>query len=131
MPKVLRAPKRNVPLERDIQADIRAYLASQPDVTIFRNAQVYVTFDDGHKARTGLGNGSADLIGSLTYETPWWPIGIFARALGIEIKRPGERLRKEQRLWHDEMRKRGWIVGVATSVVEATDIVERARRWEI
>ena len=141
MPSITRNPKPNRPLERDVQAAVREWLATQPDVTIFRNAQAYVQFPDGHKARTGLGTGSADLIGSLTYkriltdrhrydETKDTYMTV-ARALGIEIKRPGERLDPDQITWHDEMRRRGWVVGVAHSVDEARDTIERARRFEI
>lgn len=126
MPKIIR-PKTlaGIPtLEREVQAEVRAWLADQYDVTIFRNAQAYVTFPDGHKAKVGLGTGSADLIGSLTYEFSGIP---FARALGIEVKRKGQKLRPEQALWHDAMHKRGWIVGVAWCLQDAIDIINKAR----
>lgn len=144
MPKVIRPEKPR--LEKHIQADIRAFLAREPDVTIKRNAQAYCTFPDGHKARTGLGPGSADLIGSLRVMVERISVttlddggqhftskgmGYAARAMGIEIKQPGEKLDPDQVLWHDEMRKRGWIVGLACSVEDAERILREARAWLI
>lgn len=133
-------PPRKITENRDILPPIRRWLASQPDVKIFRNAQAFVQFDDGHKGRAGLGTGSADLIGSLTVQVPRYRLDgtrlpgqliTIARAMGIEVKRPGQKLRKEQVAWADAMHRAGWIVGVATSVEDVKDIIEKARRWEI
>lgn len=127
MPTVVRKPKSTAS-EADIQSQVRAWLASQPDIVIFRNAQAYVTFLDGHKARVGLGDGSADLIGSLTIMVGDRKC---ARAIGIELKRPGQKMSEDQRAWHTAMRLRGWVVGVVTCVDEAKSLIEQARLWTI
>lgn len=134
MPKIVR--KERSELEGDIQSAVRDFLAREPDVTIFRNAQVYVTFESGHRARTGLGAGSADLVGSLTVQIERSGVASlevirFARALGVEIKKPGEYLDHKQKIWHAAMARAGWIVGVVRSVDDARELLRKARLWEI
>lgn len=124
-------------LEADIMAEVRQALAALPDVTIARN-NVGVATMGRAKVRYGLGIGSADLIGSLTIEmyvpqgntNAWMPIKI-ARALGVEVKRPGQKPDDDQKLWAEDRRRRGWIVGVVHNAAEAIELIERARRWEI
>ena len=122
MPPVKRVPKKR--LEKDILTDIREYLASRNDVKIMRNAQAYVEFPDGHRARCGLGVGSPDLVGSLTLIKDGMAIAV---ALGIEVKRPGEKPSTEQKAWVRVMEGMGWVVGVATSVDESKLLVDKAK----
>lgn len=123
-------------LERNIQNDIRLWAAKEPGVTLFRNAQA-MTEIDGRMVRTGLGPGSPDLVGSLEVRARPYPADALprdrtiARALAIEVKRPGQKPSELQRTWMTQMEARGWVVGVAVCVQDAVDLVEKARRWEI
>lgn len=121
-------------LEKDIQNEIRAALVEMPDVTLFRNNVGWFKDAQGNGVTYGLAKGSADLIGSLRVRVPdedRVEHREIARSLAIEVKRPGEKSTDVQREWQDYVRKQGWIVGVCTSVAEAVDLIERARRWEL
>lgn len=73
--------------------------ASRLGHTVFRNHVGGFYAKDGSFHRTGLCKGSADLIG-------WMKDGRF---LAIEVKKPGGRLRKEQRTFLDAARKAGGV----------------------
>ena len=66
--------------------------------------------------------GSPDLLGAV-------PVGGLPLAIGVEVKRPGERPRPEQRRWHAAARRStGLDVIVARSVDEAiAGLEERVR----
>lgn len=116
-------------LESDILARIRKAIAAMPDVRVFRNNVGVLKDATGRRVTYGLGVGSADLIGSVTVTRNGSPP--FARAVAIEVKRPGEKPSEEQARWLAMAREAGWIVGIATSPEEAIDLIERGRRWEI
>lgn len=70
-------------------------------------------------ARTGLGIGVSDLI---------CVVPPFGRFLGIEVKKPGQKPRDEQKRWLAVIRRHGGVTGVATTVEEAMALVAEARR---
>ena len=81
-------------VESDIQASIML-AATRAGHRLFRNNQgvaSYVTKSGKRsKVRYGLGVGSWDLVG-------WSREGYF---IGIEVKQPGERPRRDQGAWND------------------------------
>ena len=48
------------------------------------------------------------------------------RALGLEVKRPGEKATPEQRAWGERCRVMGGVFAVVTSAQEAVDVVRTA-----
>lgn len=70
--------------------------------------------------RYGLGNGSADLIGVLRD----------GHAFAIEVKSATGRLRPDQISWWRAATRWGVRGGVARSIPEAFDLLERAERGE-
>jgi hypothetical protein len=68
---------------------------------------------------TGLGEGSADLIGVDSEQG--------GRAVAIELKKPGEKPTAAQTRFLKEWRAFRAVVGVATSAREALDIVLQSR----
>ena len=86
----------------------------------------------GHVVRYGLCDGSADLVGCLTVYTGERETGPIrsARFLAIEVKQPGKRPTAEQSAWLGLVRSVGGIAGVASSVDDARELVDRARRWQ-
>lgn len=110
--------KSGAPSEGRIQDDIRAALGRDPDVFFFRNNQSTAMMPDGSYVRLGVGGvGAADLIGAFR-----------GRFVGIEIKRPGEKLRPEQERWREALLRRGCEHAVLTSVDEALAWLEEMRR---
>lgn len=81
--------------------------AAECGAIVWRNNVGVLEDSRGKPVRYGLCNGSSDLI------------GIFkGRFLAVEIKRPGERMRPEQELFIDVVRREGGIAFVATSPEE-------------
>jgi hypothetical protein len=129
--------------ESDLVVAIRKAVSSMPDVRLMRNSQYHARLADGSFARVGLGEGSPDLVGSLTlnvYRQDWNygddGYGIIARSVGIEVKTPGglgkHAAREARQLeWLEYHRRAGWLVGVVTSVQDALDLLEKGRRWEL
>lgn len=124
--------------ENTIKALIRRALANSDDVRLFNNpvGQAFlgeaVALKDGSviikkpvRITYGLVAGSADLIGWKTIEvTPEMVGKKLAVFLSLEIKRPGQKLRKDQAQWAKQVRKFGGIAGAATSIEEAQKITD-------
>ena len=100
--------------ENEIQAKIREALNRTDRVRLVRNS---VGFDEIHKVRYGLGNGSPDLIGALRD----------GRVFAIECKRSaGGRVSLEQAAWWIAARRWGVTGGFARSVDEAMKLLDEA-----
>lgn len=120
--------------ERDIQHQIREALGLEPDLCLWRNNSG--VFDDGRggKVRTGLGVGSADLVGILTVVVgdPYCTatVQLIGRFIALEIKTARGRTTEEQEQWLKLVRRMGGFAAVVRSVQEAREALERARRGE-
>lgn len=134
MPEIHRKPRAAAPLEREIQQQIRQALGLERDLVLWRNAMGFAEVIDGNglrKLHYGLGVGSADLLGILRVPVvdTRAPHGIRAigRFVGLEVKRPGEKLRPEQVTWAELVRGFGGFTTIVRSVDEAIAALERAR----
>ena len=127
--------------ERDVLHDIREALGLEPDLVLWRNNTG--VFDDGRggKVRTGLGTGSADLVGILTVTVPEIHFGTvheysLGRFFALEVKRNHYhhcrrgRTSEEQDRWLALVRTMGGFASVVRSVQEAKASLARARRGE-
>jgi hypothetical protein len=105
--------------EGAIQDAIRLALASEPGLVLWRNncgvAEHYGKRGVTH-TRYGLAPGSADLVGILD-----------GRFFALEVKTPTGRLRPDQKLWMELVRRTGGFAAVARSVDEARAAVAAAR----
>jgi hypothetical protein len=97
--------------EKSIEVRIRVELASAGVMVMKHHV-------DNRQARTGLGIGVSDLI---------CVVPPYGRFLGIEVKRPGQEPRDEQKRWLAVVRRFGGVTGVATNVEEALALVAQAR----
>lgn len=98
--------------EHSIQNDIRNCTA---DIAVLFRANVGSgqTYD-GRYFSTGLPNGFSDLFGFRRSD---------GRAVFIEVKAPGGRVRSEQVRFIEKMREYGALAGVARSVEDAREII--------
>lgn len=127
--------------ETKIVADIRAELAAMPDIWLARNNSGKLFDRNGRLVSYGLGEGSSDLMGSLTvdvYLRQTMPNGStgyvsreIARVLALEVKRPGEVMTAAQVAFGAMVKRRGGIFACVRSVQEAVDVVESARAWRV
>ena len=102
--------------ETPLLHSIRAFLASQPGVTIWRcNTGV----DTTRGVRYGLGIGAADLIG-IVHQT--------GRFLAMEVKTPIGRLSAEQKLWGAAVQRAGGFYAVVRSIEQAAAALTEARK---
>ena len=106
--------------ETQIQNQIRLATGQLDDFVVWRN-ESGVAEHHGRYVRYGLQKGSADLIGILT------PSGRF---VALEVKTPKGRLRQEQKLFLELVRKMGGFACVVTSPEEALAAIQRARNGE-
>lgn len=99
-------------IEHDIQNQIRAALAD--DCILFRiNVGKGMTYDGRH-FDTGAPKGYSDLSGHRIGD---------GRAVYIEVKAPGGRVRPEQKNFIEQMRSTGAIAGICHSAEEALDLI--------
>lgn len=98
--------------EHDIQTQIRMEMA-QRGYPVFRANVGKVRTADGRYFDTGMPKGFPDLFG-------FRPDG---RIFFIEVKNEVGRLRPEQKIFIEQMKKRGALAGVARSVEDAMEIV--------
>lgn len=96
--------KKETPIMREIQIRM-----SQLGHRVFRNNVGLFTTNSGMKIKTGLCNGSSDLIG-------WTSRGFF---LSIEVKTEGEKATPEQQEFLDIVNRHGGIGFIARSADEA------------
>lgn len=99
--------------ERILQDRIRAAIAALPDARVWRNN---VGLDQKRGVKYGLGRGSPDLVGIVA-----------GRFVGLEVKTATGRVRPEQTVWLDMIRRLGGVAGVARSVEDAMALVAEAR----
>ena len=114
-------------IETKIQQEIRLGLGTRQDVRLFRN-QVGQLPDPrtGRPVQFGLAKGSADLVGWKTIEvTPDMVGQKLAVFTSLEIKTPKGRATPYQQAWLQCVEKAGGIAGIARSVEDAQQIIER------
>lgn len=108
--------------ESDIQKLVQIK-ASQLGARLFRNNVGLFKTDDGRTVKTGLSNGSSDLIGFkptvITQDMVGKKLAVFA---SIEIKSKHGRVSKEQQAWIDMVKNHGGLAGVVRTEKEAEDI---------
>lgn len=109
--------------ETDVLKRILEALAHEPGVRAARNNVGTLTDLRGIPVTYGLGNGSPDVVGIMTFGRAL-PIAI---AFGVEVKKPGKKAEPHQRAWHAVAKRRGMYVGVATSEEEAVTFVRSLR----
>ncbi len=97
--------------EPNIQNDIMLAL-SQAGCLIWRNNTGVLKDKTGRPIKFGLCNGSSDLIG----------VAKDGRFLAVEVKAEGGRVRPDQAMFIEAVRRAGGRAGVARSVGEALKI---------
>lgn len=97
--------------ETSIQAAIRIELSKRGCFVQRTNSATLYT-KDGRPVRIGI-PGQSDLCGHRPDGRAWY----------IEVKKPGQKPRKNQQDFLDAMRNSGALAGVAHSVDEAVEIV--------
>lgn len=110
--------------ETRIQTAIRESLGTEKDLLLMRNNRGVAKFFDANTSKErvveyGLLNGSADLVGVLA------PCG---RWFCLEVKIPGKTADKDQVKWGNLIKRLGGFYCVVTSVEEARNALDRARR---
>jgi len=106
----------SVPLERDVQRAVLAYLRAHPAVAFAgRLNSGSAAMDDGRPIWFHtLGSGAPDIIGAMRRGCAW---------LAIEVKRPGAKPRPEQLDWLRTVADAGGCAGWVTCVEDAQGIV--------
>lgn len=97
-------------LEKDIMLEIQVGLAYQGHRVFRNNVGLFVT-NDGRRVKTGLCNGSSDLVG-------WTNKGQF---LAIEVKTERGRLSENQKSFLTAVAASGGVGFVAHSLAEALE----------
>ena len=109
---------KKVPNENSITNAILTYLNCQPNTFAWRNntTGIYDSRKKCYRSRTGKYNikGVADILG-ITND---------GRFIAIEVKRPGGRASREQQYYLSRIKALGGIAGIATSVIEAKELLE-------
>ena len=94
---------------------------SRGNTRLFRNN---VGFDATNKVRYGLVKGSSDLIGwktiTVTDNMVGEKIAVFT---AIEVKKPGGRIKPDQKIFIDNVNTSGGIAGICYSIDEAQDLL--------
>ena len=114
----------------------RLELGSEPDLALFRNAVVHAEYWDAKTGKVihvhgGLPVGSQDLVGIGPGRCHACNAVTRGHFFGLEIKRPGEKLRPEQETFAALVRRAGGFSGWATSAEEARACLLRARKGEL
>lgn len=93
---------------------------------LFRNQVGFYELADGRRLRSGLCNGSSDVIGWRTVEvTPDMVGRRLAVFVAIECKAPGERPEAPQASFLRQVTEGGGLAGVAWSAADAEAILSR------
>lgn len=109
--------------ESTIQAHILAKCGANVGLALFRN-QVGVAQEFNERTgrtrviRYGLCPSSADLVGIMAPTGRW---------VCLEVKRPGESMTPDQRVWAAAVRRLGGFVAEVHSIEEAENAIARAR----
>jgi len=94
---------------------------SRGDTRLFRNN---VGFDATNKVRYGLVKGSSDLIGwktiNVTQDMVGHKLAVFT---AIEVKKPGGRIRPDQKIFIDKVNTSGGIASICYSLEEAEKLL--------
>lgn len=120
-------------VETDIVHEILAELARVPGVRVARNNVGTIEDVRGIPVTFGLGEGSPDLVGILTFggvESTYPELAELAPislAFGIEVKQPKRYATRQQKAWHLVAKRRGMPVGLARSKEDARAFVEDLR----
>ena len=94
---------------------------SRGDTRLFRNN---VGFDALNKVRYGLVKGSSDLIGWKTINVTQKMVGKkIAVFTAIEVKKPGGRIRPDQKIFIDKVNTSGGIASICYSLEEAQELL--------
>lgn len=104
--------------EGQLSDAIRAALAYEPGLLLFRNS-VGVVKSRGRFYHTGLGNGSADLVGLLA-----------GRFVALEIKTEKGTVEPAQEAWLADVRRHGGFAAVVRTPLQALAAIRRARNGE-
>lgn len=97
--------------EQDIQNTIRIRL-TELGYTVFRANVGKFKLEDGRWFDTGLPRGFSDLFAVRD-----------GRVYFLEVKKPGGRIRDDQKNFLEQMRKKGCVAGVVYSAEEAVKLV--------
>lgn len=98
--------------EHEIQNEIR--VAVSPYCVIFRANVGSVKTTDGRYFSTGLPAGFSDLFGVRRRD---------GKAIFIEVKKPGGRIRPEQKHFIETMRTLGAVAGICYSAEDAVNLI--------
>jgi hypothetical protein len=127
----LPAPERARETETTISRAIRRDVGRIPGLRLARNNTGILRDERGIPIRFGLGDGSPDLVGLITFggaqscdPTLDLPLPL-ALAFGLEVKVPGKRATRQQQAWHLVADRRGMLVQTVTSSAEAVVAVHR------
>lgn len=121
---------RNNP-EAAVQHAIRLACGSQPGVVLYRNSQLKYKVN-GQWVVAGLGAGTPDLVGFVSVKiTPEMVGQTIARAIGIEVKRPGGGVvSPKQELCKAMWESHGAVAVIVDNVEDALAALEGARRGD-
>ncbi len=108
--------------EREIQEAIRAALAFDPAVCLWRINPGMAVYG-GRKVRTAP-TGMSDLIGVCEVETDRGVLGVF---MALEVKTPKGKVSDAQARFMASVRVRGGFAAVVRSVDEALEAVRRCK----
>lgn len=123
-------PPRKVDLESKIQRDSLARVNAIRGVRALRNNVGTITDHRGIPVTFGLGLGSADVVGVITFGGPngvedvtpaleRTDVGLLAFAFGLEIKQPGRYRTRTQKAWAHAAERRGVRCGLIRSADDA------------
>lgn len=109
--------------EAQVLREVRAVLASDPNVYIRRNSTGLLYTKYGRPVPAGFGKGSADLVGTyLVYPSTEYRYGL-AIPFAVEVKSPTGKTSKEQDDWAETMTCLGWICETVRSAAEAEELL--------
>jgi hypothetical protein len=120
-------------VETDIVHEIMLALSRIRGVRVARNNVGTLTDARGIPVTYGLGDGSPDLVGVITFGGIESTFAVCAMleplsvAFAIEVKQPGRYPSKKQRTWIKVAKRRGFAVGVARSDEDAIAFVNDLR----
>lgn len=107
--------------EATIQKEIMAAIGAEKDLLLLRNNVGCLKDENLQWVRYGLGVGSPDLVGFLHSES-------HAKMVAFEVKRPGQKLSREQEETHEMWKRFGVRIAVVHSAKEAIDALWYFRR---